>query len=93
MKTTKVFQLSNNYGKGKIVIYGNTDFDFTKYETKVIIKVDKNEDIIFNAQALVIEREQIQRSVIEYKVLGKIIIVKMEANYDLELINVSVKEV
>lgn len=93
MKTTKVFELSNNYGKGKIVIYGNTDFDFTKYETKVIINVDKNEDIIFNAQALVIEREQIQRSIIEYKVLGKMIIVKMEANYDLESINVSMKEV
>jgi hypothetical protein len=93
MKTTKVFELSNNYGKGEIVIYGNPDFDFTKYDTKVIITVDKNEDIIFNAQTLIVDREQTQRSVIEYDFVGKMIIVKIEANYDLESINVSIKEV
>ena len=88
MTTEKTYKFLNNNEKGKIVINGSTEFDFTRQTTNVNIIVDKIEKINVFIEHLILQNNQVQTNVVEFPFEGRDVIVEIKANFNLELINV-----
>ncbi len=77
----------------KIVIQANDDaFDFTLYKTHIVITVDDIEKYNFYAEISVASKTQKNNSVIEIPICGNDISVKIETNYERNLINMILKD-
>ncbi len=85
---TKTFKLINNYEKGKVVFYGNVDFDFTLHTTLIKVNIDNKKYFNFSLENEILKNNQVQKSIFELPFDGKFINIQIEANFNLDSIKV-----
>lgn len=85
---TKTFKFINSPEKGKVVFFGNVDFDFTKHNTLIKVTIDNKNNYKFYLENEIIKNNQVQKSVFEFPIVGKFIYIEVEANFDLDSIRI-----
>jgi hypothetical protein len=85
---TKTFKFINSHEKGKVIFFGNVDFDFTKHNTLIKVNIDNKKHFNFYIEIEIIKINQVQKSIFELPFDGKFINIQIEANFNLDNIKV-----
>lgn len=81
----------NNRPQQIVIDVKDITFDFTLYKTHVVIIVDEIEKFNVYAEILVASKDQKNKNVLEIPICGNNISVKIDTNYDKNLINLIIK--
>jgi hypothetical protein len=84
----KTFQFINSYEKGKVIFFGNVDFDFTKHTTLIKVNIDNKKYFNFYLENEILINNQVQKSIFELPFDGTFINIQIEANFNLDNIKV-----